>query len=350
MKRKFVFLSLAALACVAFLVACVFLDSVNVEQPQPDGTMAPRIKVNEVATFVVNGHIETSKDNNDTDDEIFVFAMLAPRCWDIRNNVTVTYESTVVLDEGEQRTMAVIPDNVSPKNNPGYTWPEALRERLGLGPNKYNDMEWVAWQAEQSVDVHNGDKPNWKINIKCKVNDDNLAACIGFFVNYVKDGFSTDDKRWKVMYSEPFTVYGGPGEMIDYSRLRFNSVEPSRALQDDIVTITFAGDSYDNDLIHEDEIYLEATAYTDEGNVYKVDKRDSETLMRRANSFSREYSTTIWPAGFFSIQEDETITRIEYIFTNRDGSVIVNKSLGDLKAGDSPESDDIPFTFNLICG
>ena len=54
MKRKTGFLSIMALACVAFLVACVYLDSVEIDQPQPDGTMAPKIKINEEATFIVN--------------------------------------------------------------------------------------------------------------------------------------------------------------------------------------------------------------------------------------------------------------------------------------------------------
>jgi hypothetical protein len=223
-------------------------------------------------------------------------------------------------------------------------------ERFGLGTNRFNDMEWVAWQAEVPVWVFNGSKPKYEITIKSKVGSENLSASLGFFVNDIEDGLTTDDKYYKVVFSDAFTVYGGVGESIDYSKLRFNTVEPTRALQDDIITFTFSGEAYDNDLVNCDEIYFEAKAYTDKGNVYSVNKRDEETLMTRENTFSHDYSTTIWPTGFFGIQDDETITKIEYFFTNRDGSVVVNKSLDELKGGDTPAANDTPFTYNMLCG
>ena len=126
--------------------------------------------------------------------------------------------------------------------------------------------------------------------------------------------------------------------------------EPTRALQDDLISFTFAGETNDNELINSDEIFFESTAYTSEGGVYKVNRRDETTLMSRPNTFEHNYSIVIWPAGFYSIPEGETITRIEYSFTNRDGSVIVNKSFDMTINGDTPESDDIPFTYQLRCG
>lgn len=146
MKRRYKIYAFMALACIAFMTACVFLDSLEVDQPQPDGTMAPRIKVGETATFTVKGHVDVSGDRDDAD--ILVFAMLAPRNWNIRYNVVPTYHATESLDPEDEQTMSVIPDASSPKNMPGYTWPEALMERFGLGPNRFNDMEWVAWQAD----------------------------------------------------------------------------------------------------------------------------------------------------------------------------------------------------------
>lgn len=349
MKKIYKYLSaVAVIACIALLAACVFIDSVDVNQEQADGSEAPRIEVNKTAVFKVKGHMDIKGDRDEAD--VFVFAMLAPTSMDIRNNVSVSYHANVLLDAAEEQSMSPIAENVSPKNMQGYTWSEALMERFGIGPNRLNDMEWVAWQADVPVWAFNGSKPNYEITIKCNVGSDNLTTCFGFFVNYLEDGLSQDTDRFKVEYSDPFSIYGASGETTDYTKLRFNSVEPSRALQDDLITFTFSGDAYENDLMHCDEIYFEATAYTDEGGVYKVSKRDGETLMVRSDTFTHSYSTTIWPSSFFSIPDGEIIQKIEYRFTNRDGSVIVNKSLGDTMSGDTPASSDIPFSFTLSCG
>lgn len=348
MKNKIRLFSFMALACVAFLGACVFLDAFNIDQPQPDGTMAPKIEVGQVATFTIEGHMEVSGDRDEPDR--LVFAMLAPRGWNIKENTTVTYRGSQSLEWDQIQTMSVIPTASAPKNMPAYTWPEALMERFGLGTNRFNDMEWVAWQADEGVPIFNGSRPKYEITVKCKVGDENASVCLGFFVNDIADGLTGDDRYYKVVYSDPFTVYGGIGDIIDYTKVRFNTVEPIRSLQDDIVTFTFSGEAYDNELVKCDEIFFEATAYTAEGGVYERKEHTDATVMTRENTFTHNYSLTLWPVGFFGIPEGETITKIDYVFTNRDGSVIVNKSLDELKGGGTPENMDTPFTFNLVCG
>lgn len=361
MKKKIKLFAFTAVACVAFLAACVFLDEFSVDQPQPDGTMAPRIQVGETATFTISGHLEVSGDRDDKD--IFVFGMLAPRSWNIRYNVTPTFTATEVSDPLEVHTMSVIPSSSAPKNMPGYTWPEALMERFGLGTNRFNDMEWVAWQADDAIECFNGTKAKYELTVKCKVSDDNLICAIGFFVNDIADGLTTDDRYYKVVYSDPFTVYGGVGETIDYQKLRFNTVDPSRALQDDFITFTFAGDAYSNELVNCSEIYFEGVAYTAEGGRYEMKEHNTETLMTRETTFSQEYSTTIWPAGMFNIPDGETITNIRYRFAgqrvNDEGKVIyhyVDKKFDDAKSNgdEAVDTTDNPeenwFTFNLVCG
>ena len=334
-----------ALVCAGAFFACTYLDSVNIDQPQPDGSMAPKVKVGETATFVMQGRFETNEDH--PEGRNLVIAMLAPRDWNIAKNCVLTFRGTEVVDWDEINTMSVIPSTASPKNMPGYTWPEALMERFGLGPNRYNDMEWVAWQADKALPVFNGTHAKYEVTIKCKVSQQNLRANIGFFVNNIGDGLTTDDKYFKYAFSDSqFEVYGGIGETIDFGKVRFNTTEPTRAIQDDIITYTFSGDAYSNDLIKEPEIFFQAKAFTAEGNEYQADK----LKMERANTFTHNYSCTIWPAGFFNIPDGETITKIEYIFTNADGSVVVNKSLDDKMGGGTPESDDIPFTYTLLCG
>lgn len=348
-KNKKIWLFAAtAIVCALFLGACVFLDSFNVDQPQDDGTMAPKIKINEVATFTVNGHIEVAGDRNNADE--LVFAMLAPRGWDIRNNTVVTYRATEALNWADVQNMVPISASAAPRNMPGYTWPEALMERFGLGPNRFNDMEWVAWKAAEPVQVFNGSRAKFEITVKVKVGKENLSCALGLFINDIEDGLTTDGRYFKCVFSDPFTVYGGKNEPIDYSRLNFNTVEPSRALQDDLISIKFSGDAYENDLVKCNEIFFNGTAYTAEGHSYTVDRRDPSTLMARESNFSHDYSITLWPAGFFNVPDDETITHIDYHFTNGDGTVVVNKALNEVRAGSVPASPDLPFTFNLMCG
>ncbi len=351
MKARYKYLSWSALLVFALFFACVYIDSYNINQPQPDGTEAPRVEVGKEATFTVKGNVLASGDGDE--DTRLVIAMLAPRSWDVANNTVATFSASGFYDPLDVQTMSVIPSSLSPHAKPGYTWPDALREKYGIGNNKYNDMEWVAWWADDPVPYSNGSRGEYTINLKTTVSDENLIAYLGFVVTHSARGLSDDvgnPHYASVFPSELFTVYGGAGETIDYTKTRFNMTEPARALQDDLISFTFAGETNVNDLINCDEIFFESTAYTAEGGVYTVNKRDSETLMTRPNTFEHNYSVVIWPAGFYSIPEGETITRIDYCYTNRDGSIVVNKAYDMKINGDTPESDDIPFTYTLRCG
>ena len=100
-----------------------------------------------------------------------------------------------------------------------------------------------------------------------------------------------------------------------------------------------------------DAIYMEATAYTDNGNVYSVDERSEKTLMIKEDRvFSETYNLTIWPAGFFGIPEGEVITRIDYIFTNEDGTINITGTDDKIAAqGGEIEGEEQPFSYELIC-
>ena len=44
-------------------------------------------------------------------------------------------------------------------------------------------------------------------------------------------------------------------------------------------------------------------------------------MPKEESAVSNTFNLTIWPAEYFGIPEGETITRIEYIFTNKDGTL-----------------------------
>ncbi len=336
MKRIYKIIFAVVAVCIAVFASCVYLDSIDVKQPQGDGTMAAKINAGEIATFVMNGHIEVAGDQVQYDDRL-IFAILVPKAWKLlENNPQVTYRTTVLETWETVSTMSPIPDTQSPKNMQGYTWPDALMERFGVGTNVLNDMEWVAFKSDKGYHLNNGDKPYFEVTVKCYVGMQNLRARLGFFINRDDDGLSQDDRYFKASFSDPFTVENGTGTYIDFCTYHYNAVEPLESNQNDFITFSFIGSAHLNDLSATGEVYFNAVAHTDAGNTYEVMARDASTLMKRENSYSSTYKKTIWPAGYFGIPEGETITKIEYQFVNADGTIVINKTADDI-AGDEPE-------------
>lgn len=336
MKRIYKIIFAVVAVCIAVFASCIYLDSIDVKQPQGDGTMAAKINAGEIATFVMNGHIEVAGDQVQYDDRL-IFAILVPKAWKLlENNPQVTYRTTVLETWETVSTMSPIPDTQSPKNMQGYTWPDALMERFGVGTNVLNDMEWVAFKSDKGYHLNNGDKPYFEVTVKCYVGMQNLRARLGFFINRDDDGLSQDDRYFKASFSDPFTVENGTGTYIDFCTYHYNAVEPLESNQNDFITFSFIGSAHINDLSATGEVYFNAVAHTDAGNTYEVMARDASTLMKRENSYSSTYKKTIWPAGYFGIPEGETITKIEYQFVNADGTIVINKTADDI-AGDEPE-------------
>ena len=336
MKRIYKIIIAVVAVCIAVFASCIYLDSIDVKQPQGDGTMAAKINAGEIATFVMNGHIEVAGDQVQYDDRL-IFAILVPKAWKLlENNPQVTYRTTVLETWETVSTMSPIPDTQSPKNMQGYTWPDALMERFGVGTNVLNDMEWVAFKSDKGYHLNNGEKPYFEVTVKCYVGMQNLRARLGFFINRDDDGLSQDDRYFKASFSDPFTVENGTGTYIDFCTYHYNAVEPLESNQNDFITFSFIGSAHINDLSATGEVYFNAVAHTDAGNTYEVMARDASTLMKRENSYSSTYKKTIWPAGYFGVPEGETITKIEYQFVNADGTIVINKTADDI-AGDEPE-------------
>ena len=66
------------------------------------------------------------------------------------------------------------------------------------------------------------------------------------------------------------------------------------------------------------EIYLIAKAFTNNGAEYAVTERSAKNRMIYESG--KTYSLTFWAADYFGIPENEELLRIEYYFTNEDGS------------------------------
>lgn len=127
-------------------------------------------------------------------------------------------------------------------------------------------------------------------------------------------------------------------------------LNPNSFQQTYYVTFTFQGDINTNELIKAENVYIEATAYTIEGKIYTVNEKSAKTLMKRETKLPR-YNVTLWPGGFFNIPDGETISRIEYIFTNEDGTVSISQS-DDSRDNEGEEVEEgikEPFVFEFQC-
>jgi hypothetical protein len=303
-----------ALAGIVFF-SCVYLDEVLYESS---------VKAGETATFIMKTHMEPLAD---IEDDRLIVAILVPKSWKAAQNTKVTYINS--LEAGVVKSMSIIPESSMPKNMPGYTWEAALRDRFGFGPNVLDDMEWIPYQSDEAGRVTNNEKMSIEIKIETKTGTENLRAKLGFFVNHSDDGLGTSADHFKIQFTDCFEVTDGEGVLIDFCEKHFNLFQPSSVTKDDIVSLKFQGDIEPNDLDNAGEIFLQIKAYTDAGNEYAVLERNAKTRMQRELENGRTYSLTFWPSEYFGVPEQESITRIEYYFTNEDATAFVKETQDD---------------------
>lgn len=326
------------------------------------------VKAGEYAEFVM--YIKCGSNKDDQINKLII-AVNVPKVWTDAKNAIVTWEGTGHGKnlEGEHK-MSPIPDGTSPARKPGLTWDQALLNKFGgENPNVLDDTQWVAFVSDDAATIDNGGGAYdvyVKIKIKMKTGPDNLRAKIGFFANYENDGLSEYDSNsnevgpdhWKAMWSpDCFEVTDGEGaEPIDFCQYHFYQVTPGNATQNDILTFRYIGDYYNNQLINESNIYLNAKAHTANGNTYTVNEISDKTKLLKDSRWGVMWSATLWPEGFFGVPANETITHIEYYFTNADGSRYVDKYDDEQAGKDDPAGDDDhstrekkPFVYNFIC-
>lgn len=332
-----------ALLIPLIVLGCAFIiENIYIENEK--GEQVSYVKAGETVTFKFDGRIQI---DGDATGEAFIVAFLVPRSWNAAQNARVTYREDK-FEPNIDHAMTVIPDSESPQNYKGMSWGAALKKKYGIRNNVLDDMEWIAFKSK-SYEKVNG-TINYTVTIKCNAGTNNLRFKPAFFINHSTDGLGSDTQHYTVADGECFEVVEGKGAVVDFCSVHYYAITPLLSLQDDFVTFTFQGDIYPNELADCDKVYLEATAYTVEGNQYPVLEKSEKTLMKRDKKLSR-YSLTIWPGGFFGIPEGETITHIDYIFTNEDGTIYISKTEDDRDNNGEEIEDGVktPFVFELMC-
>ena len=335
------------LLLMLIMVGCVYLDSIDINQGTEENPVY-WVKAGEVATFTVKGHIQAAEDQT----RRFLVAILVPKSWNARENTTVTYIADGVEDGVTSLPMSAVDTKLVPKNAT-VPWSELLMAEYGVSNNVLNDMEWVAFRTDKIYEIKNHDYGNFTITLKCKAGPKNLRFKPAFFINFAEDDFpGNEDYKKYSPGNQCFEVVEGDGAVTDFCAFHFNKVEPLAALQDDYVTFSFLGNTYSNKLVNlKTNIYLEATAYTDNGNIYIVNEKNEKTLMiKEDRPHTENYNLTLWPRGFFGVPEGETITRIDYIFTNADGTVKITATDDKIAVeGGEAGGEEEPFVFELVC-
>jgi len=330
--KKWIFRLLPALAFVMIcLVACHF------KFKDDDEALAI---LNQ--TLVVNAGDEITFDltvltdcQNNYDNENMIIAVYAPKAWKPAENTTITFVCDKIWGS-EVKTMSLVPEGTSPKNQPGLSWEQALKNRTKDDPNIDGaDMQWVTFVSDDSAPVSAGLNPEIKVTVTMKTGPDNMRCRLGFFVNNTDDGLGGDDQYYGWIFTQCFETINGEGDVIDFCELHYNTAMPGSSTQNDILTFKFNGGidldpAMANDLAYEDNIYYCATAHTAAGATYT-----KKVKMTKENEFGRTFAITYWPEGFFGIDRTETITEIKYYFSNENGSKFV-----DLYDDRTKDSDD----------
>lgn len=348
-KLQNVLLLSAVLFCI--MSCAMVIDGVDIAQIDENGREVYYAQAGSEMKFTLRGHVECNIASDDGITANLIFAMLVPKDWDLANNSTVTYKCELADNPDAEMSMSVVPANSLPKNGGGKTWSQCLTDRYGVGPNVLDDMEWVVFQTDRKWTVLNNQRPSFTIYVTAKAGAKNLRCKLGFYVDDTDDGFSTDERRFKVTYpSECFEIVGGKGATIDFCNQHFYKVTPLTSLQDDYITINFMGDVAQSELSNEENIYLLGKAVTSSGAVYQVTNCNDSTLMRRVSTLGKTFTKTIWPVSYFKVPDGEELDHIEYYFSNADGTLTVTKSDDDFVQLGTPLPDEKePFDFKFSC-
>lgn len=324
---RYLYLVLGVLV-VIFLTQCG-LNAFTVEMPSSGNA-------NETTTFILHGSTKSEINNNDPDPTYstrLLVGVMVPKSWNIKQNATVGFTS----GKGNEATMTLIPmSEIEPVW--GVNWHEAAKKRFGIGPNLFDDFEWVVYRSNNVYTFRNEDNINIDVKITCKLGPENMLVKLGFFMGSSKENLRPEDTDYtKFTFSNQFEVKNGTGDLIDFVNPQLSKIEPIKSLDNDIVTFTFDTGVTNTSLSNTDELYLCAKAFN-QSNVLvaEVCERTAKTKLTALGG--KRYRLDVWPRGFFNVDAATTISRIEYHYTDVTGTV---------KVGYGNTAD--PFKFTFIC-
>ncbi|QIH35419.1 DUF4961 domain-containing protein [Sphingobacterium sp. DR205] len=307
-----------------FLVQCG-LKAISVVVP----TAA---KANQRVTFTMHCGAEPRIQGGGNYSTQLVAGIMVPKGWNARKNLTMSFTSP----KGNG-TMRIIPDSeLEPVS--GLSWHQAAKKMFGIGPNLVDDMEWIVFRSTQAYSFVNNEDIDFTVKAECNVGSENMLVSLGFYIGSSIENLRPEDTDYKKFtFSNAFEVTDGEGDLIDFINPQLGTVQPVKSLDNDIITLTFDGGVTNTVLDQEPAIYLHVRAMDESGKlIAEIKKQTADTKLTDIGG--KKYLIDIWPRGFFKVDKDRHIARLEYFYTDITGT----KSVG---YGNTDE----PFKYTFRC-
>ncbi|TWR24816.1 DUF4961 domain-containing protein [Mucilaginibacter pallidiroseus] len=279
------------------------------------------------ATLDANFRVDGAQTNR------IIVGILAPKSWKLGQNTTISYTS--IKGNGVLTLIPASEVAASAKN--GENWATRMRNKLGIGPNYIDDMEWVPFRTTTSLTAVGEDvKAVFTIKMKVGVDGLNTSVKLGYIVCNNTDGLDDGSPNlWPVKYADCLEV-AGTGDLIDYCNPALSVINPVKSLDNDYQSISFDNTIIKTALQGEQDIYICATAHTSDGkNITVCGREDRSRLQQTATN---KFSITLWPRGYFKVDASQTITSIDYTFTDETGAKIVGVG-----------NTEVPFVLKFNC-
>lgn len=312
------FIRIIATLIIVVIISC----SMTIESVDQPGT------INGGETLNATLHLKIKADAAQTSK--LMIAILVPKMWNARQKATLTFISDKTT--GVQK-MTVIPAGTPAPQAQGLDWPAKIAAQIGNGGNLINDWEWVAFYSDADYAVANEPEFKATVYVSIPTTTDNISFKMGYLVANSTDGLSASDK-YGTFFPGCLTV-NGTGDLIDFCNPQLSSVEPRTALDNDIITINFDAGVTGNGLDNTNDIYLCAKGITTTGETLDACAATAKTKL--AVLGAKRFRIDCWPREFFNVPAGKSLQRIEYFFTNADGSI---------KIGYGGLFDPFIFTFN----
>lgn len=318
-KRPFLYLGVILLF---FLVRCG-LTALTIEVPASG-------KANEVTTFTLHGGTEPRIVDATYTTKLIV-GILVPKSWRAAENTKVSFTSP----KGNA-VMSLIPA-AEREGASGLNWQEAAKKRFGIGPNLIDDMEWVVYRSNATYTFSNNEDIKFDVKVESKLGPENMLVKLGFFINSSKENLRPEDTDYtKFAFSDIFEVTNGEGDIIDFVNPQLGKVNPVKSLDNDIITMTFDKGVSTTELENTEDIYLCAKGFTENNETITVCEQTAKTKLTPIGG--KRYRIDFWPRALFNVAKGQTLTRLEYYYTN---------STGTIKVGYG--NTDEPFKYTFKC-
>ncbi len=263
----------------------------------------------------------------------FVFGMCVPKAWHAGENTTMTLLCSP--GAGVPEGMSLMPaSNVNPAT--GTPWSESFRQKFGIGPNYIDELEWVVFQSDLSYTVVGGSNPFGTVSVAIKTSTDNLQFKPGFA--FCEDADGTSD-FFTFFYGNTWgdcMASVSDGDLQDFCNRAIGFGEPSTSTKNDILTFKYDANLDTLPLKDENEVYLCATAYTNDGQVIERCSRDEASKLVLWDT--KKWRIDMWPAPYFGLHTDQELDRIEYFFTDKTGTIRTGFA-----------DSDAPFKYTYKC-